>query len=145
MRCTSRVPPWTCAALALLCSCDDHLYGYPIGYAPAEAVDRPDYSVNIQPIWTAQCVGCHAGPSPSGDLSLVEGSSYAALVEVPSEGDPGLVRVQPGSPEDSYLFQLLASGAMPVGGSLSDVDLENVKTWISQGALEGGGDDSDTD
>jgi hypothetical protein len=53
--------------------------------------------------------------------------------------------IEPGSPEISYLFHKISgtqasvggSGArMPKGGQLSDAEIQTLRDWIAQGALD---------
>src|SRR5262245_53302787 len=46
-------------------------------------VSTPSYANNVQAIWTAKCVSCHGATMPDGQLTLVAGSSHAALVGTP--------------------------------------------------------------
>jgi hypothetical protein len=99
-----------------------------------------DFAGAIQPIFTASC-GCHGGAQPAGSLSLAEGSAFAALVGVDSVGLPGTLRVQPGDPAASFLFQKLQpsppKGAqMPIGGSLTAAQIDLISQWIAAGAPE---------
>jgi hypothetical protein len=93
--------------------------------------------------------GCHGGSDGQADLLLAPGLSYASLVAVPSIMDPPRLRVAPGDPEESVLWQKLAvrtlglTGVpglgMPIGDPPADVDeLEAVRLWIAAGAPETG-------
>lgn len=99
----------------------------------------------IQPIFTASCgsAACHGGASPKQGLNLSSGSAYQSLVDVDSAQCPSLKRVSPGSTADSYLVQKLeGSGScftlqkMPVGGSLQPSQIDDIKQWITEGALD---------
>jgi glucose/arabinose dehydrogenase len=64
-----------------------------------------DYARDIQPIWNAQCTGCHTASAPNvGGLDLTAGS-LARLVGVPSAFVPGANLVTPGQPSRSVLFE----------------------------------------
>ena len=99
------------------------------------------YASQVQPIFTSSCVtGCHGGTRPSGDMSLVSGSSYRALVNVAS-GCGTRLRVAPGLPGSSYLVDkltgtnLCSGGQMPLrGAALPSSQLDLIRTWICQGA-----------
>jgi len=63
-------------------------------------------------------------------------------VNVPSIEQPSLKRVAPGDPDHSYLVQKIEGAAgisgarMPFGGPfLAQSDIDLVRTWIAQGAL----------
>lgn len=91
----------------------------------------------------------------SGGLVLVEGQSYANLLTVTPSGlvgvppqnaaalNAGLLRVDPGHPDNSFLVIKLAGpppiegGQMPLGKpALSDAQMQLVRDWISAGALQ---------
>ena len=103
-------------------------------------------------VFTPTCgtVGCHDGPIGPGlpggqDLSTLA-SSFASLVNVASEQDPNLLRVNPGNADDSYLVRKLDGTAtsgnqMPLGGNpLSQATIDAIRTWIDAGAASGGAD-----
>ena len=102
----------------------------------------PSFAQDVQEIFNRTgCAtsSCH-GSVTAGSLDLRTGSAYAQLVEASAVGEPGLIRVIPGSADDSYLVVKLegrqsAGQAMPLGSSpLDDIDLSNIKNWINQGA-----------
>ena len=105
-----------------------------------------DYETEIQPIWNGSCT-CHlmgdSGTMSAPFLTLNPGMSYAQLVDVPSE-QAALDRIEPGSPEDSYLWlkmtgahSTVGSGSkMPQIGTIGDVQLQTIEAWILGGALE---------
>ena len=118
------------------------------GHNPAEVrqttltVSTPSYGADVQAIWTAQCVSCHGASNPDGQLTLVAGSSRAALVnqamvKMCSHG----TRVVPGSPSTSGLMDKLLGNTcgtrMPEGGNaLSAAELVMIQSWIRWGALD---------
>ena len=51
------------------------------------------------------CTSCHQGQSGPAQLGLGAGFSYDNLVGVPSTQVPTLLRVNPGNPMSSWLFQ----------------------------------------
>jgi hypothetical protein len=85
--------------------------------------------------------GCH-GTGQAGLKFNDAQQFWAATVNVPSFEEPSLVRVKPGDPTASYLFQKLSPSAavrMPNGGPyLDDTALAQVGAWICAGAPEGG-------
>jgi mono/diheme cytochrome c family protein len=86
------------------------------------------YSSEIQPIFDNDCGGCHGG---SGGLSL---GNYDQLMA----GGNGGALVVAGSPDDSILVKRLTgeiSPKMPRGGSLSDEQINLIRQWIEEGAL----------
>jgi len=95
-------------------------------------------------IFTPMCSGCHTGGGSvlPGSMNLSSAAaSFASLVGVPSEEQPGVLRVAPNNSAGSYLVRKLAgdpsiSGArMPFGGPfLSENDMNKVRSWIDSGA-----------
>jgi hypothetical protein len=94
------------------------------------------------------CTGCH-GSKAAGALNLSTAkSAYDHLVSVEAAGGAcataGVLRVDPGHPDDSLLVQKLqghdADGQavcgqpMPQKVALSADAIERVRTWISSGA-----------
>lgn len=91
-------------------------------------------------IFTPICTQCHIGATAPQGLRLDAANAYAMLVNTPSNEVPGLMRVNPGNPDQSYIVQKLegtnAAGArMPFGGPyLSQDRIDLVRRWISGGA-----------
>lgn len=90
------------------------------------------------------CATCH---NPTGiafravGLDLSSATAYASLVGVPSREKPGLLRVAPGDPENSYIIHKLEGRAdiigerMPQSGPyLTDGQVSIIKRWIQLGA-----------
>jgi hypothetical protein len=100
-------------------------------------------SADVQPVFNSTCVVCHQGAGQGG-LSLEPGKAYTNLVGIKST-ESSLMRVQAGSPDQSYLInklqgtQIQAGGQgaqMPLNGTpLSSAQIELIRQWISQGAL----------
>ncbi|GAB4372679.1 MAG: hypothetical protein Kow0042_16110 [Calditrichia bacterium] len=89
---------------------------------------------------------CHVGNSAPLGLDLSEGKSYANLVNVPSSEAPGLMRVKPSDPDNSYLVHKIEGGPnisgdrMPLGRSpLSQEQIQLIRQWIADGAPANGG------
>ncbi len=103
------------------------------------------FSAQIQPIFDQNCVVCHQGPisTAPGGMSLASGSSYVNLVNVKS-GESPLNRVQPGSPDQSYIIAKLTGNQSAVGGSgqrmpfnqppLPQQQISLIQQWIAEGA-----------
>ena len=111
-----------------------------VGESGAPSDGSCDFAGEIQPIFTASC-GCHGGGQPAQGMSLAEGSAFAALVGVASAQQPGVLRVEAGAPEASYLLSKLQADPpvgerMPVGGSLTAAQIELINAWIAAGAPE---------
>jgi hypothetical protein len=105
-------------------------------------VSTPSYANDIQAIWDAKCtVSCHKGATPDGQLSLVAGSSFAALVGQPMfRSCSDTVRVVPQDPATSGLVDKLTGSScgtrMPEGDPpLSAAELVMIESWIRRGAL----------
>ncbi len=99
------------------------------------------FANDIQPIFNGSCAteACHSVPFPACGLDLSAGLSYSQLVEIAAQCDPGL-RVDPGEPTTSALYnRVTGSGGvsqMPLGGSLGPQDIEKIRVWIAEGALD---------
>jgi hypothetical protein len=91
------------------------------------------------------CINCHTnvGRNPSGGLNLLHDVAYDQLVNHASTEKPGLLRVSPGNPDNSYLVHKIEGAPgiigvrMPQGGPpfLSDGQILIVRRWIELGAL----------
>lgn len=96
-------------------------------------------------VFTPRCALCHFGSGNelpfSMDLSDAA-ASFDNLVNVSSEQVPGLLRVNPGNPDDSYLVHKLegtqaVGDRMPQGGPFLDEDtIQGIRAWIAAGAPE---------
>lgn len=92
---------------------------------------------DVQAIWNQRCNGCHVGGALGG-LSLDKGE--AEIVGKPSVAVPGVNRIEPGDPANSYVWlkltdQFTAAGGggspMPVGGyPLPQAELDTIEAWI---------------
>lgn len=121
-------------ALPMLAACGDK-------ETDDSAHEHPAFA-EIQAIFDADCAGCHVGGATSGGLSLDDG--YSKIVGVESSV-AGVNYIEPGDPDNSYLYLKLTGGQasvggggdnMPQGGSLAAEDLELIEHWIIDGALE---------
>jgi mono/diheme cytochrome c family protein len=98
---------------------------------------------DVAPVFATNCAMCHQDAGPMGALSLTPGTALAMLKGV-SSSQAQMNRVEPGSPEQSYLIRKLqgthvAAGgkglAMPIGQApLTKQEMDQVRLWISQGA-----------
>jgi polyvinyl alcohol dehydrogenase (cytochrome) len=86
---------------------------------------------------------CHGGGA--GNLAMTSREdAYLALVSAPAAGEPcaasGLLRIEPGNPEGSLLWQKVASRSpicgdpMPISAMLPDERIEQLRGWIERGA-----------
>jgi len=87
--------------------------------------------------------GCHGSSSPSGDLGNInnENSGYDELLneDVDCAGSFFAARVVPFEPEESFLVAKLqgfhdCGSPMPLVGSLSQDDIQAIRSWILDGA-----------
>ncbi len=79
------------------------------------------YSVTIDEIITNNCLSCHSGSSPSGDVSLTNYTEVKAIAD-----DGRLVNAINGTGGISL---------MPTSGSLSDCQITQIEKWVAAGAL----------
>lgn len=90
------------------------------------------------------CTSCHnaQGAPFAANLNLAGANAYAQLVNVPSTGKPGAIRVIPGDPDNSYLVQKIEGAPGIVGQRmprnsgpfLTPGQVLIIRTWIRQGA-----------
>jgi hypothetical protein len=101
-------------------------------------------SRDVQPIFTANCAfaGCHLGDQAQQGQDLSEGQAYKNIVNVKSAEVDTLFRVKPSDSANSYLFQKISQDhpavgeRMPLGGSLSQTDIDTIQRWIDGGATQ---------
>ncbi len=103
-------------------------------------------SRDVQPIFTGNCTfsGCHAGSSPEQGMSLSAGQAFGSVVNVAARQLPGMNRVTPNQPDNSYLVHKVQGTHLAVGGSgsrmplnrspLSQSDIDLIRAWIQAGA-----------
>lgn len=134
--------PWARAGLLassmLLAACGSG--SGTIGGNPAGSLQANFDSIQNN-VFDALCVGCHLGATAPAGLRLDAANSFALLVGFASVQQPGLLRVDPGNPNASYLIQKLegtaATGAqMPLNGTpLPTADIAVIRQWITDGAM----------
>lgn len=100
--------------LSLVCSCEEHV----INDGSEEVVEilcNPDtsFSTEIEPIIQANCVRCHNGSQPPNLTSYSRISSNANSIQA-----------------------AVVSRRMPLGGSLSNEEIEAIKCWVDNGAQD---------
>jgi len=99
------------------------------------------YATDIQPIFDNNCIVCHDQTHVTG-LDLRDGFSYDLLVGVQTAFYAPNVRISPFSLDDSVLWHKinddgLFGGIMPqIGGPLSNFEIEKIRAWIEEGALD---------
>lgn len=103
------------------------------------------WSGRIAPLLEVNCGGCHDADDPSGELILSGDEAFDALL-ADADGKPSMKRVEPGSPETSYLWLKLTNDpeiegspmpTSPLTGwrPLSSEDLDDIRIWIENGAI----------
>lgn len=93
-------------------------------------------------VFTPTCtkIGCHDLLGRQSEQVLTPSQAYAQTVNRPSVEMPGLMRVTPFDPNNSYLYRkIIGSGItgdrMPQGqASLTDAQIRLVRDWIRRGA-----------
>jgi methionine-rich copper-binding protein CopC len=116
--------------------------GNPIGLgSSAPEPLSADFQSIQDNVFTPICTRCHIGANAPEGLQLDQAHSYALLVGVPSAEVPGVMRVKPGDPADSYLIQKLQGSSgivgvqMPFGGPyLPQTTIAFIQQWITNGA-----------
>lgn len=131
-----------CVALCLLLipACEEQSLKHP------NSTVQPTFQ-SVQQILTLNCTtaSCHSALSRRGDLVLTSDVAYESLVSVlpdnPAARGRGLMRVNPGKPDSSFLLiKLIAPGPeegdkMPqTGGSLTSQEIDAIRSWIASGA-----------
>jgi len=100
-------------------------------------------AADVQLVVNARCASCHTTGS-SGGMTMGTNNVWAATVNVPSTQASGMDRIEPGDPDNSYIWrkiegtQAAAGGSgsqMPFGGSLNSADRDVWETWILEGAV----------
>jgi mono/diheme cytochrome c family protein len=98
-----------------------------------EPISQVSYADQIQPIFNNNCAGCHGssgGVGLSSYLALMSsiGNNYGENVVVPGNANAsGLVdKIEP-NPEHG--------SRMPTNGSLTPAEIQLIRTWINEGAL----------
>ena len=82
-------------------------------------------------VFTPKCTGCHGGSSPTAGMNLEAGMAWSNLVNVPATTQAG-VRVSPGQPSNSVLYEFLVAGHR--SSSVTDADRQLIYDWIAAGA-----------
>ncbi|MDC8012401.1 hypothetical protein [Tahibacter soli] len=99
----------------------------------------------IQSVFNTRCSNCHVehGGTPQADLDLDPGVSWFYLVDQPSSMLAGAIRVVPGNPATSYLFQKVNCAVTDQGlrmprlrQALPLAEQALIHDWILAGAPE---------
>ncbi len=117
------------AGLAILSA---HVAAAPL-VAQDESSEKITFDDHIKPIFRQRCAACHSPDKKSGGLDV---TNFTALMLGGSSGES----IDPGAPEDSYLFSLITheeEPSMPPGDTkIPDAEIQLIEKWIVGGALE---------
>jgi hypothetical protein len=101
------------------------------------------FSRDIAPLLRKRCAVCHLQGDEPGSMALTPARAYSELVGIAAAKAP-LLRVEPGSPANSYFYHKLVGSHLSVGGEgsqmpfmappLSQQQIDKVAEWISHGA-----------
>ncbi|MCP4857454.1 MAG: hypothetical protein GY903_23465 [Fuerstiella sp.] len=87
----------------------------------------------MKPIFRAKCFSCHNTNKKKADLDL---SNYTAMMQGGGSG----ASIEPGSPDDSYLFMVINHDTEPYmppkSDRMPDEMIQTVRKWIEAGAPE---------
>ena len=99
---------------------------------------KPGYTADVRPILDKYCAECHMPDMEGAQKSGFQIDSYASIMKGTKFG-PVIV---PGAAESSTLYILVSGKAdpkinMPHGKeSLTAAEIETIRGWIDQGALD---------
>ena len=92
----------------------------------------PRFESEVLPIFETNCLACHGATLQQNGLDLRTQES------VVKGGESGSA-VEPGSAEQSLLYEKVRTGSMPLGGERLKVEeIEAIRRWIEAGALKEG-------
>ena len=124
-----------CLSLALVLAC----------VSTVRAEDPVSFSKDIAPLLKSHCAACHLTGEEPGLMALHPKAAYKFLVGVPST-ESKLLRVKPGSAQDSYMVHKLEGTQLKVGGlgmrmpmegaPLTPDEIGMIRRWIDAGALD---------
>lgn len=123
---TKIILPSALALGFLLTACDNDKFADELPVVK----DNVSFALDIQPILTGQCAGCHNPANVNPDLR--RGFAYSSL----TEDEEGII---PGDSESSELMEMLewksADGNnMPPATPISPLQIGLIKKWIDEGA-----------
>jgi hypothetical protein len=134
----------------------------PINYEACSYSDDPEalnllgegvtWTGRVSKILEANCGGCHGGQSPSAGFDVLSEDAYDNVLAASTQM-PDIKRVEPGNPEESYLWwkinayrdtgyaDMIQGEPMPINpidgmSTLGDPEFQDIKTWIENGALQ---------
>jgi hypothetical protein len=102
------------------------------------------FQTDLMPVLNERCVMCHLEGAQQANFSLYP-EAWSQLVGVTSTESP-MKRVEPGKPDQSYLYRKLMGTHLEAGGSgarmpfqqdpLDPAFLALLRQWIEQGAKQ---------
>jgi hypothetical protein len=106
--------------------------------APSEGRIPMDFNRDIRPILSDRCYACHGPDTQQVKASLQLDRARGLFEELPS----GAIAVVPGKLDESRLWEVVSAPSddpehMPPvrsGKSLSEAEIERIRSWIEQGA-----------
>ncbi|MEZ6122455.1 MAG: c-type cytochrome domain-containing protein [Planctomycetaceae bacterium] len=97
------------------------------------AQEKLNFEDHVKPIFRAKCASCHNTNKKAADLDL---SNYTAMMQGGGSG----AAIEPGSPDNSYLFMLINHDSEPYmppnSDKIPDDMIQTVRKWIEAGAPE---------
>jgi ankyrin repeat protein len=103
------------------------------GGTSAQSSDRVDFARDVQPIFRANCYGCHNAGLQSGNFRLDRRRD-----SMPNRVGANGARIVPGDSASSRLYRRVSGSEaglqMPPTGALRAEEIRTIKTWIDQGA-----------
>jgi len=108
----------------------------PAAPMPTPAGGGASFVKDVAPMLVAKCGKCHVDAS-RGKFSM---ANYAALMK----GSEAGVVIFPNDPAGSRIVEVIESGDMPRGGSLSPQEFASLKNWIAAGAKYDGNNPQDS-
>jgi hypothetical protein len=93
--------------------------------------DAPGAFSAVQSLFNQKCVSCHMVADASNNFV-----GLANYEDISLSGT-----IAPGDPDNSPLFLSIISGSMPPGPPLSQGEINLIRDWISNGALDDNGTD----
>lgn len=104
--------------------------------ATTSAQDKITYNDHAGPLFRQRCAKCHNGDKRSGDLDV---TNFSSIMQGGASGEV----IEPGDPDNSYLYMLVdhqdEPNMPPESDKLPDAEIALLKQWIKQGALESKG------
>lgn len=97
-----------------------------------EVKQNVSFKLDIQPILTQHCAGCHNGGMMNIQPDLREGKAYQSLMNM-NKGS-----LIPGNADDSEIIGMLHGGGdnpMPPNATMTPLNIALIHQWINEGAL----------